>query len=514
MIKKYTIGIDIGGTHTDAVLVDENLKIVASFKTETTSPLEEGVKTGITFLLESSGVDKTGVNGIYVGTTHATNAILKGTDLYRVGVIRLAGHYPTSLRPCFAWPKEVQSCVFSGCETIDGGSECDSRVITPFNPKQAREAIDRLLEKGTESLAIVGVFSPIAKEHECLCAEEVKEVAGTSFPVSLSHEIGGIGFIERENATILNAALKKPMEEGFRHLEDMKNQVGLNCPLFLTQNDGSLINLFQAITSPLLTVSSGPTNSFIGASKLAGVDDAIIVDIGGTSTDIGMVQNGYPRRSMHNAHIGGIPLNFRMPDVMAMAIGGGSQITKNKNGGYLVGPESCGRRLTKEAQIFGGDTLTLTDLASLTETMNIIGANKSAITASHSEAEHVLKLVTEKIQYAVQVMKGNNTDLPVVFVGGGAEIGSSCSTVIPEHYSVANAYGAALAEISATVDTVTSLVDREKTLKLLKTKALNLAISKGALEKTARIVDVQVIPYHYVPNQLARVVVVASGCHY
>ena len=511
MIKKYTIGIDIGGTHTDAVLVDETLKIVASFKTETTSPLEEGVKRGIEFLL---GVNKSAITGIYVGTTHATNAILEGKDLYRVGVIRIAGHFPTSLRPCFAWPREIQSCVFAGYETIDGGFECDSRAITPFNPKQAKKAIGRLLEKGAESLAIVGVFSPISKEHETLCAEAVKEVAGSSFPVSLSHEIGGIGFIERENATILNAALKKPIEKGFHNLEQVKNQLGLDCPLFLTQNDGSLINLSQAIASPLLTVSSGPTNSFIGASKLAGVIDAIIVDIGGTSTDIGMVQNGYPRRSMHNAHIGGIPLNFRIPDVMAMAIGGGSCITKKKNGDYLIGPESCGSHLTKEAQIFGGNTLTLTDLATLTEAMNIPGANRSTITASHAEAEDVLKLTTEKIQYAVQVMKGDNSDLPVVFVGGGAEIGSGWSSIVPEHSSVAHAYGAALAEISATIDTVRSLADREKTLDSLKTEALNLAISKGALKKTTRIVDVQVIPYHYVPSQLARVIVVASGCRF
>lgn len=511
MSKKYVIGIDIGGTHTDMVLVDEAQQIIKAFKTATTSPLELGVKTGLEMLFQDGAVDKAAVSGIFVGTTHATNAIVEQKDLYRVGVIRIAGHRPTSLRPCYAWPKSLVTSIFAGCETIGGGFECDSRVITPFCPKEAKDAVRRLVAAGAESLAVVGVFSPISPQHELLCAEAAREVAGDSFPLSLSYRIGSIGFIERENAAILNAALKKPMEQGFRNLESIRDAVGLTCPLYITQNDGSLINLDEAIANPLLTVSSGPTNSFIGASKLAGVSDAVIVDVGGTTTDIGVIRNGYPRRSMHNATIGGVSLNFRMPDVMVVGLGGGSYLTPTAAGQYAVGPESCGKKLMLEAQAFGGNTLTLSDAAFLLDYLDLPNGNKRHVKLNVGDAQEIMTHIFDKVQNGISVMKGKMMGLPVVYVGGGAPIASQRTAGVPYHYSVANAFGAALAEISGTVDTIVSLQDREQVLGGIKEQACAAAVAKGAHSGHVRIVDVQVIPYHYIPGQLARVVVTASG---
>ncbi len=509
MQNHYVIGVDIGGTHTDAVLIDASKTIIKKHKAETSQELEHGVKKALSHIIE--GIDKRLIKGIFVGTTHATNAVVESKNLYRVGVIRIAGHNPKTLDPCFSWPDEIKTASFAGAVTIDGGFECDSRPITPFNKAKAKDAIEHLISQGAESLAIVGVFSPIRAEDELECARLADEITKGRIPVTLSHQIGGIGFIERENAAILNAALKKPMERGFRNLEAAKNELQIPCPLYVTQNDGSIIDIKQATLFPLLTISSGPTNSFIGASKLAGLKDALVVDIGGTTSDVGIILNGYPRRSIHNAQIGGISLNFRMPDVMALAIGGGTYV---KTKPLKIGPQSCGRDLLREAQIFGGTSLTLTDIACLTGLLSIGSARKELVDITRPAAEEVMKEVSLRLKSALQLMRGERKDLPVIFVGGGAGIGSyekSENTLIPGNSDVANAYGAALAEISATVDTVVSLNDREKTIEELKEKAIALAVERGADATHARIVDKQVIPYHYIPNNLARVIVIASG---
>ncbi len=508
MSEKYIIGIDIGGTNTDIVLVDSSHNIVKAFKTETTFPLEIGVKKNLETLFQDQALDKSSISGIFVGTTHATNAIVEHKNLFKVGLIRIAGHQPSSLRPCFGWPKGLFDTVFAGYETIDGGFQCNLEAITPFSSKQAKEAVLKLLDKGMESLAVVGVFSPTSNEQELLCLEALREVAGNDFPVSLSHEIGGIGFIERENAAILNAALKKAMGQGFSELEKIKNDFGLTCPLYITENDGSLIGLKEAIKNPLLTISSGPTNSFNGAARLAKVSDAVIVDVGGTTTDIGVVQNGVLKRSMHNATIGGITLNFRMPDVMSIGIGGGSYVNDLENGNFKIGPESAGKKLIYEALSFGGTTLTLTDVALATGLFDFI--TKYQVKINKQDAKNIMALVYDKIQDGICQMKGKDTNLPVIYVGGGAKIASQSHETL-EHYSVANAYGAALAEFSETVDTVISLNDKKMVMEKLKKECMQKAVTKGACSNDVKIVDVQIIPYHYIANNMARVIVKASG---
>lgn len=497
----YIAGIDIGGTHTDAVLVNEKGEIVRSYKTTTTFPLEEGVKKGLQNV--ARGVT---LQAIHIGTTHALNALLEGKDLYKVGVIRIAGHRPDALKPCLGWPEFLKQKVYGGYETVDGGYECDLSPITPFNPIQIKEASYKLLDKGVEGLAFIGVFSPISAIQEQEAKEIVLGELGNDFPITLSHEVGGIGFIERENAAIVNTALINPMRRGFSHLKEAIETLGLTAPLFLTQNNGSIITLDQAIAHPLFSISSGPTNSFIGGCRLAGMTDAVVVDVGGTSTDIGVVHKGYPRRSIHNVIVGGVSLNFRAPDVLALALGGGSLIR-----GELIGPESCGGRLFIEGQSFGGSQLTLTDVACMTGCLTIPNAQCDRVKLSIAEAYSILKRAQRSIQDAISVMKGDKTELPVIAVGGGAAIASSEKIQVPEYHSVANAYGAALAEISATIDTVVSLKERNKTLELLKEEVLQKAVSSGACAQNVRLVDVQVIPYHYVPHQMARVMMTASG---
>ncbi len=510
MKKNKCIGIDIGGTNTDAVLIDERQRIIAKNKVPTQSAIEEGVESVLRGLLSPlKNFDKDSVEGIFIGTTQATNAILELKDLNRVGVLRIAGHQPETLKCCASWPQEHRRHIFVGCRTLDGGYECDGRPITPFDARQAKEAIQELIDRGAESLAINGVFSPLHPEQEQECARIIQDVGGKDFPYTLSSQIGGIGFIERENAAILNSALKKSLKKGFQNIEKIKSQLGFECPLWITQNDGSITRVAHAMEYPLLTISSGPTNSFVGASKLASLQDAIVVDIGGTSTDIGMIQEGYPKHSMHHANIGGISLHFRMPDVIALAIGGGSYI-EMRDHEIRIGPQSVGRDLFQKAQLFGGSFLTLTDAAYAAGYMDMPQA--MAPTLSSQQGKEILEQVLNKMRDGISKMQGKRKDLPVIVVGGGASLLSIKSNqIIPENYNVANAYGAALAEISCTIERVVVLDDREKILDEMKEHALQLAIERGADPYHTKIVDRVIIPYHYMPNPLARVSMKASG---
>lgn len=505
---RYVIGIDIGGTNTDGVLVDDQETIIDATKTPTTDDISIGFSTVLQKLLVN--IAPKDIEGIFIGTTHATNAILQAKDLYRVGVIRIAGQKPDTLPVGFAWPQNLKTSVIAGVETINGGFECHGGAITPFSKEEATQAIKNLLEKNVESLAVIGVFAPLNGEHENEVASLIKTIAGFDFPVSLSHEIGGIGFIERENSTVLNASLKRVMKQGFEKLQIICKDLGLTCSLMITQNDGSLITMSRAINYPVLTISAGPTNSFIGGVKLARLNSAIVIDIGGTSTDIGVIQNGFPLRSVNVSNIGGVFLNFPMPDVFSIALGGGSFIHLNEQE-VEIGPESAAKHILKESFAFGGNRLTLTDAALLLGHHNIPNGNPNLVPIHPTMGLKIFNLVKKKIE--TLLTKIRKTDLPIIFVGGGAALLplGLIDGQTPKYFDVANAYGAALAEISGTIDTIVSLKDRDMILKELLNKSKQIAIDNGANPSSLRLVDQQIIPYHYVPNQMARVIIRVSG---
>ncbi len=501
------IGVDIGGTNTDAVLVDQNEQILCAIKTPTTENISVGFHNALSQLLAKSRVPPSSIIGVFVGTTHATNAILQKKGLYRVGLIRIAGHKPDTLPPGYSWPSDLKQTIIAGFQTIAGGFECDGSSLTTFSEHEARVAIENLLAQGAESIAIVGTFSPLNGEQELQVADLICAIAGRDFPVSLSHKLGGIGFIERENSCLLNASLKRVMQQGFLSLETMCRRLHLTCPLMITQNDGSLIDLSHAVEYPVLTISAGPTNSFLGGCRLANYETAIVVDIGGTSTDVGLVKRGFPIRSLNKSNIGGVALNFPMPDVLSIALGGGSIIHNHE-----ISPMSIGKELHK-AVAFGGTILTLTDAALAMGHLKIQKA--SHIPLHPHEGKLLFDQVKSKIDGLVAKMQGEHKDLPVIFVGGGSALLPPAlfekTAIIPKHFDVANAYGAALSEISGTVDVVVSLEKREEILETLHAQAKQKAIEAGANPETLRLVDQQIIPYHYVPNQMARVIVRFSG---
>lgn len=512
--QKYKIGIDIGGTNTDSVLIDSEGVITACTKTATTPDINSGIKTALTHVLKESQVSGEDISGIFIGTTQIVNAILQCANLYKVGVIRVAGHYPTSIPSCYTWPENLKKALYVDTISVSGGYECDGSHITPTNPAEIKAAIETLLKKKVESIAVVGAFSSLNPCQELLVKEIAQKISHGSIPISLSHQIGGTGFIERENSTILNAALKQVMSNAFKGLRSTCLELGLVAPVWVTQNNGSIVDLNHAIECPILTISAGPTNSFIGGMKLSNLQDAIIIDVGGTSTDVGIVRNGIPRRCLNNTKIGGITLNFPMPDVYSIGMGGGSHIEIGSSK-ILIGPKSCGSNTFTESLSFGGKQLTLTDISIALGHVQMPGARPQNVILSHKGCRAVLNEAIKQIYSLIAKIGPEEAHMPIIMIGGGSSLFPKnlldSRFVIPPYANVANAYGAALALISGVVDTVVSLEDRQEVLDRLQQQAIQMAIQKGADYKTVKIENIDIIPYHYVPNRMARVIVRATG---
>lgn len=511
---KYKIGIDIGGTNTDLVLVDSENAIVAFTKTATTPDVNTGIKTALVQVLKDARVNGEDIAGIFIGTTQIANAIIQRSNLYRVGVIRIAGQHPESIPSCYGWPENLKKSLYVDTVSVNGGYECDGDPITLINPAEIELAIKDLLKKNVESIAVIGVFSSLNPRQELLVKEIAQKVTKGNIPLSLSHQIGGTGFIERENSTILNAALKRVMSEAFQGLISTCLEVGLVSPVWVTENNGSIVDLNHAIEYPILTVSAGPTNSFIGGMRLAKIEDAIIIDVGGTSTDVGIVRGGIPRRCLNNTKIGGININFSMPDVHSIGMGGGSHIEIDTDK-IQIGPKSSGSRTFSESLSFGGKQLTFTDISLALGHLEIQGAKPQNVLLSHKGCRAVLDLAIKQLYTMIGKIGPEERSMPIIMIGGGASLFPKnmldSRFIIPPYAHVANAYGAALAQISAVVDTVVSLEQRQEVLDRLQQQAIQNAIQKGADYQTVKIDHIDIIPYHYMPGKIARVIVRATG---
>src|SRR5262249_5238584 len=152
----------------------------------------------------------------------------------------------------------------------------------------------RELKGKVDAVAVTEVFAPVNPAHEKMLAERLRSALGEDVPITLSHEIGSLGLLERENANVLNAALMKTAQMAFSGFAQAIANEGLRARLFLGQNDGTLMGLEYALRYPILTIASGPSNSLRGGAFLSNLKDGIVVDVGGTTTDVGVLVAGFP----------------------------------------------------------------------------------------------------------------------------------------------------------------------------------------------------------------------------
>jgi N-methylhydantoinase A/oxoprolinase/acetone carboxylase beta subunit len=505
------IGIDVGGTNTDAVLL-ANRTVVHAVKTPTTEDVTSGIVAALRLLSAHPDVTPYDIDAVVIGTTHFVNAVVQRQGLARIAAIRIGLPAAASLPPFCDWPADVAELVCGEVFMLEGGHDYDGRPIVPFDDKGMRRAARRIGEMGIGSVAVAAIFSPIDSSDEerarAILAEECPETA-----VTLSRDLGRIGLLERENAALLNAALIELARKTVAGFTTALAASGIEAPLYLTQNDGTVMEAAAATALPVMTFASGPTNSMRGAAFLSGLAEAMVVDVGGTSTDVGQLRRGFPREANSVVEIGGVRTLFRMPDLLSIGLGGGSVVGRDP---LTIGPQSVGYRLTSEALVFGGDTLTATD-AAVAAGVADIGDRGRVAHLSPELAQAVLALARDRIEdAAVDRMKTEAGDVPLIAVGGGAflvpEQLAGVSRVIRVPYGeYANAVGAAIAQISGETDQIYRDFDRVTAIAAAEEQARDRAVAAGADRASLETVDVEDMPLAYLPGNALRVRVRVAG---
>lgn len=511
--RRLRIGVDVGGTNTDGVILDPSAAstpekgILAWHKAPTTMNPSLGINNAITAMFDSADIKPEDVASVTIGTTHFVNAVVErdASRLNTVAVIRLCGPFSKHAPPCVDWPDDMRELILGYYALVKGGLEVDGSLISDINEDEIRRHCAEIRQRGIKSVVVNGVFSPIdtVELQEERAAKIIREELQDS-DVVCSKDIANLGFLERENASILNASILSFARRTIKSFQEPIKKLGLHCPVFITQNDGTVLSSEMASKLPIRTFSSGPTNSMRGAAFLAQgeISEAMmVVDIGGTTTDVGLLQaNGFPRQQAAYSELAGIRMNFSCPDVKSIGLGGGSIVRKDND--LSVGPDSVGYKLPEDAITFGGKTLTATDCTLLIHRDLDIGDPKLVQGAlDETQIQDFEALIRLKLEKIVDKMKTSPEDLPVLLVGGGAIIApdslNGASRVLKPRWSgVANAIGAAIARVSAVVDMVKSTESKSTNsiLEEISKLAIERTVAAGALKESVEVVEKDTLP--------------------
>jgi N-methylhydantoinase A/oxoprolinase/acetone carboxylase beta subunit len=461
---------------------------------------------------------------VTVGTTHFINAAIEhdARRLNKVAVIRLSKSFLREVPPFSDFPQGLANIINGYVGYVDGGLHIDGSQESPIVESQVVARCAEIQALGLSSVVIAGVFSPIDETFQQ--EKQVRTIVARELPyveVICSHEVANIGFLERENASILNAAILKYAKRTVNGFRRAMRSLKLTCPLFLTQNDGTLLDAAAAAKFPIRTFASGMTNSMRGAAYLAAHDtrkaSAIVVDIGGTTSDVGvLLPSGLPRQASAFVTVAGVRMNYAMPHLHSIGLGGGTIVREDTNGKVTVGPDSVGHYLTRDALVFGGTVLTASDIAVASGKAEI--GDSSCV--SHLKAEQVAdaqRSIKTLLERAIDVIKTSPDLMLVLLVGGGAVIAPKALTgaselKLPPYHDVANAVGAAISKVGGVVDMIQDVSGQtlEQAEQKAKDIAIQRAIDAGAVKDSIMIAEVESLPVTYVANQL-RTIVKAVG---
>ena len=519
------------GTNTDAVLLDtssssaDDQGVAATYKTPTTSNATRCITSAVRGVLETSGIPCQDIDCAVIGTTSFINAVLEqdARRLSKVAVLRLSKSFLREVPPFSDWPRGLASICDGYLGYVDGGLAIDGSEEAPLNEPQVLEHCAEIKKLGISAVVVAGVFSPIDE----IFRQEVRvhEIVQRELPgvdVVCSHKVANIGFKERENASILNAAMLRYAGRTVKEFRNAISALDLTCPLFLTQNDGTVVDCTTAAEYPIRTFSSGPTNSMRGAAYLSGMRNmniaaTIVVDIGGTTTDVGVLEKGgLPRQAPAHVTVADVTVNYSMPFLHSIGLGGGSLVRVDGGNSITVGPDSVGHDLIKEGRIFGGSVLTTTDIVVAAGVAEV--GDKSKVSDLHENlvdgARHRIRTLLES---AIDRVKTSPDPVKVILVGGGSIIAplnlkGASELSRPQFYDVANAVGAAIATVGGIVDIVQNTANQsaQNAVEHAKILAFERASAAGAKPESISIVEVESIPLQYVANQV-RTIVKAIG---
>ncbi len=308
------LGIDTGGTYTDAVLIDlESNNIISKAKALTTrDDLSIGIRNSLK-LFDKSLLKK--VSMVSLSSTLATNSVVEGKGC-RVGVISVGRDFDRSI-------------IADESITISGGHDLNGAELNSLDIVNAEKFMNSIKNK-VDSLAITSYLSVRNPEHELILKELATKIL--DLPVVCGHELSSsLGFNERTLTSVMNARLIPIIKELINSMKSVMSEYAIDAPLMIVKGDGSLMNDEVAVERPVETVLSGPAASMIGAKTLTGLNDAIVMDMGGTTTDIGILRNGQPRLEKEGAMIGGKRTRVLAAEIYTSGIGGDSRIVVKGN---------------------------------------------------------------------------------------------------------------------------------------------------------------------------------------
>ena len=322
------LGIDTGGTYTDAALLDDEKGVIGFGKSLTTKhDLYLGIRSAVEAALPDPPPE---INLVSLSTTLATNAVVEGQGC--PVCLLLLGYPPDALdREGLSQVLGSDPVVFIG-----GGHTITGEEQMPLDLDAVRQAITRHAGS-TAAVAVSGYLGVYNPSHELSVRNLVRELTG--LPVTCGHELtSNLNAPRRALTTVLNARLIPLLQRLIQAVQDMLSEKAIHAPLMVVKGDGSLIKASVALEHPVETILSGPAASVVGACYLSGMDDVFVADMGGTTTDIAILRAGQPMLNEEGAIIGGWKTMVEAVSVHTSGLGGDSRITWDKSGEMFLGP--------------------------------------------------------------------------------------------------------------------------------------------------------------------------------
>ncbi|MEM6908178.1 MAG: hydantoinase/oxoprolinase family protein [Pseudomonadota bacterium] len=370
----YRLGVDVGGTFTDLLLFDEETGNFWRHKTPSTPhDSSEGILNGVTAITAEAGVSAKEIAYFLHGTTVATNAVLEGKGA-KVGLVTTEGYrdimqiarsfVPGGLAAWIVWPKPQPLAALENTVEVPGRMDADGKEVTPLDEAAVRKALQKLKANGVEAVTVSLINAYVNGVHEARIGELVAdELPG--IPVSLSHEVlPEMQEYERTLSTVANAAVRPVVGKYVSNLRTKLENKGLEGRLSLLRSDGGLMSSQKAEEHPVNILMSGPAGGVTGAlwvGRNAGLSNILTLDVGGTSTDVALIE-GLEARRVRTTDVGHLSVRASALDVKTVGAGGGSiahvpELTK----ALRVGPESAGAVPGPVAYGKGGEVPTVTD---------------------------------------------------------------------------------------------------------------------------------------------------------
>ncbi|MFJ7724768.1 hydantoinase/oxoprolinase N-terminal domain-containing protein [Neobacillus sp. NPDC097160] len=511
------IGIDIGGTTTHAVLVTSDGRILQASQHITTPDLLTGVKGSVQALFERTSICPAEVKGIFIGTTELINAIFEGRVMSRTALIRI-GTQPTKIEPAITFPETLRSSL-KKVWFVKSSNHYNHATLEPNIHGELFSIFQQIEAHAIEAVSIVGTYSPMYEEEELWVKKAIKK----RFPniaITVSHRLGSIGYIERENAAILNALFSKLIRSLLAELSSCFSGLAFTCPFWLTKSDGSLMTVQEAMDFPVLTIFSGVANSLKGAAILTSYKDLLAVDIGGSKIYAGRVRNEQLREVNSSTNLAGIDTSLAMPEFISLPFGGGS-IPNIEDGQVRFLPHHS-NDIAIEGLSWGGSSWTVSDcfLKLFPEAFYDEKIDTARLAdLSNNDCELVVSHVMGQLKLALDQLQESEEELPIVLVGGGSPLfgqelfGQYNQVMNPAGYPISSAIGACFAQVSEVVDKVYWLHNRSKEEILDEAVAAckKAVLKKGASPESIHISYVEEYPFAYLRGEILRVRTRAMG---